>query len=83
MLYTTLGRLPEAELLYKRALAIREKTLGPDHLVTGLSLNQLEALYRKQRRYVEAVPLYKRALAIRQKQAQARKSESRPRPEKL
>ena len=29
--YRAEGRYADAELLYKRALAIREKTLGPDH----------------------------------------------------
>ena len=61
------GRYAEAEPLYKRALAIREKALGPDHPDVGTALNNLAALYRAQGRYAEAEPLYKRALAIREK----------------
>ena len=61
------GRYAEAEPLYKRALAIREKALGPDHPDVGTSLNNLAVLYRAQGRYAEAEPLYKRALAIREK----------------
>ena len=58
---------PTAEPLFQRALAIREKTLGPDHPDTATSLNNLAELYRSQGRYQEAEPLYQRALAIREK----------------
>ena len=61
------GRYAEAEPLYKRALAIREKALGPDHPDVGTSLNNLAGLYRAQGRYAEAEPLYKRGLAITEK----------------
>src|SRR5262245_60454915 len=61
------GRYAEAEPLYKRSLAIREKALGPDHPDVGTSLNDLALMYNSQGRYVEAEPLYKRSLAIRDK----------------
>ena len=64
---TSQGRYAEAEPLYKRALAIREKALGPDHPDVARSLNNLAELYENQGRYAEAEPLYKRALAIREK----------------
>jgi len=54
----------EAEPLYRRALAICEKALGPQHPDTATCLNNLAVLYRKQGRYPEADPLYRRALAI-------------------
>ena len=54
----------EAEPLFRRALAIREKALGPDHPNTALSLNNLAELYRAQGQYAEAEPLYRQALAI-------------------
>jgi tetratricopeptide (TPR) repeat protein len=57
----------EAEPLYRRALEIREKTLGPNHSDTATSLNNLAVLFRSQRRYEEAEPLYRRALAIDEK----------------
>ena len=57
----------EAETLHQRALAIREKALGPDHPDVATSLNNLAALYSKQGKYAEAEPLYKRSLAIREK----------------
>ena len=61
------GRYAEAEPLYKRALAIAEKALGPDHPDVASCLNNLAILYKAQGRYAEAEPLYKRALAIREK----------------
>ena len=66
-LYSKQGRYSDAEPLYKRALAINEKGLGPDHPAVALSLSNLAALYNDQGRYAEAEPLYKRALAISEK----------------
>ena len=54
----------DAERLYKRSLAIREKALGLDHPAIAGSLNNLAVLYRSLGRYAEAEPLYQRALAI-------------------
>ena len=67
MLYQAQGRYAEAEPLYKRALAIEEKALGPEHPDIATSLNNLALLYQVQGRYAEAEPLYKRALAIGEK----------------
>jgi tetratricopeptide (TPR) repeat protein len=58
------GKFSEAVPLAQRALAIREKALGPDHPDVAKSLNSLALLYAKQGRYADAEPLYKRALAI-------------------
>src|SRR5262245_49314352 len=44
-LYLDLGRYPDAERLSARALAIREKILGPEHPDVAQSLDQLAALY--------------------------------------
>ena len=60
------GQYAEAEPLFRRALAIREQALGPDHPDTATSLNNLADLYDSQGRYAEAEPLYRRALAIRE-----------------
>ncbi len=60
------ARYPEAEPLYQRALAIREKASGPDHPQTAASLNNLAQLYSDQGRYDEAEPLCQRALAIKE-----------------
>jgi tetratricopeptide (TPR) repeat protein len=61
------ARYAEAEPLYQRALAIREKALGPEHPDVAQSLNNLAALYDDQGKYAEAEPLYQRALGIREK----------------
>ena len=67
VLYQAQGRYAEAEPLCKRALAINEKVLGPEHPDVATSLNILAVLYWAQGRYAEAEPLYKRALAINEK----------------
>ena len=54
----------EAEPLYERAIAIGEKTLGPEHPDLATWLNNLALLYQTQGKYAEAEPLLKRALAI-------------------
>lgn len=48
--------------LFQRALKIREKALGPDHLDVAASLNNLAILYNDQGRYAEAEPLIDRVL---------------------
>ena len=57
-------RLAEAEALFKRAIAIREGTLGPNHHHTAESLYSLGNVYRTQRHLVEAEPLLEQAMAI-------------------
>jgi CHAT domain-containing protein/Tfp pilus assembly protein PilF len=61
------GKFSEAIPLAQRALAIREKALGPDHPDVALSLTGLAELYQLQGRYADAEPLHKRALAIQEK----------------
>jgi tetratricopeptide (TPR) repeat protein len=57
----------EAEPLYERAIAIGEKTLGPEHPDLAIMLNNLALLYSVQGKYDEAEPLLKRAFAIDEK----------------
>ena len=66
-LYKNQGKDEEALPLYQRALAIREKALGPEHPETARTLNNLANLYSVQGKDEEALPLYQRALAIREK----------------
>jgi CHAT domain-containing protein/Tfp pilus assembly protein PilF len=65
--YLSQGKYGEAEGLYQRALAIREKALGRDHLEVANSLIGLAFVYRDQGRYGEAEGVYQRALAIKEK----------------
>ncbi len=69
VLYKTQGRYAEAEPLLKRALAIREKTLGPEHPRVATTLENYAALLRKTGRTTEAAKLEARAKAIRAKYA--------------
>jgi len=58
---------PEAEPLYRRALAIWEKSLGPDHPNVARALNNLAGLLQATNRLAEAEPMYRRALGIDEK----------------
>ena len=53
-----------AERLYKRALAVYELALGPDHPYVAASLNNLALLYDEQGRADEAEALYRRSLGV-------------------
>jgi len=67
LLYDSQGRYGEAEPLFQRALAAREKVLGPSTPDALTSVNNLALLYDSQGRYGEAEPLFQRALAAREK----------------
>src|SRR6516165_2375625 len=54
----------QAEPLYRRACAIDEASLGPDHPHVAIRLNNLAALLQVTNRLEEAEPLLRRALAI-------------------
>src|SRR5262249_31986166 len=66
-LYSAQGKYNAAESLYKQALAIHKKVLGPEHPRTSTTLNNLGFLYFKQGRYYDAEPLYQKSLAINEK----------------
>jgi tetratricopeptide (TPR) repeat protein len=61
------GDLDGAEPLFRSALEIAEKSLGPNHPDTAGSLNNLAALLESKGDYAAAEPLYRRALAIAEK----------------
>jgi tetratricopeptide (TPR) repeat protein len=62
-----LAAYAEALPYSERALAIREKTLGPDHPHTATSLNNLAGLLESQGDLAGARPYYERARAISEK----------------
>jgi tetratricopeptide (TPR) repeat protein len=64
-MYEAQGQYAQAEPLYKRSLAIREKALGPDHPDVATSLENMAVLYRNTGREKAAVELDRRAAAIR------------------
>jgi Tfp pilus assembly protein PilF len=47
-------------------LAIKEKSLGPNHPSVATTLNNLGQVFLLQHRYAEAEPLFRRALEIRE-----------------
>jgi hypothetical protein len=59
------GDYTNAEPLLKRALAIWEKALGPDHPNVATTLEIMVDLYRATNRENEAMKLEKRAKNIR------------------
>ncbi|KAJ5642041.1 hypothetical protein N7490_006041 [Penicillium lividum] len=62
-LYLAMAKLSEAEKMYQGALAGFEKALGPDHISTLETINNLGDLYKAQGRSKEALEMYQRALA--------------------
>jgi tetratricopeptide (TPR) repeat protein len=69
-LYRAQGKYAEAEPLYQRSLAIREKALGPDHPDVAKGLESYAVLLRETGRSEEAQEMEARAQAIRAKLAE-------------
>lgn len=67
MLRRVQGGFDAAESRYKQALAVEEKTFGPDHPEVAATLMSLAALYRAQGRSRVAIETYRRALAVLEK----------------
>lgn len=61
------GRYDRAVVVAKKALAVAEEAVGPDHPAVAQSLNNLALLCYAQGQYAQAEPLYKGSLAIREK----------------
>lgn len=61
------GKYRDAMAPALRALALREKALGPSHPAVGESLSNLGVLYQTQGAYARAEPLFIRALDILEK----------------
>ncbi len=68
-LYRAQSHHAQAEPLYQRSLAIREKVLGPEHPAVATSLENYAALLRQTARADEAERMEARAKAIRAKHA--------------
>ena len=62
-----LGRYPESESAYRRALAILEKAVGPDQPVVASLLGAIASVVQDQGRYGEAEAADRQALTIREK----------------
>lgn len=58
--------IDQAEALFKRTLAIRERHLGENHPEVAATLNSLARLYFRRNDFLAAAPLLMRLLAIKQ-----------------
>ena len=65
--YSQLGASDEARLLTERALAIREKVLGPEHPDTAVSLSNLALILEEQGDHARSRALKERVVAVREK----------------
>ena len=65
----------------RRALAIDEKSYGPDHPEVAIRLNNLAICFKATNRLAEAEPLMRRALAIDETELRPRSSQRGDRPQ--
>ena len=65
----------------RRALAIDEKSYGPDHPNVAIRLNNLAELLQATNRLAEAEPLMRRALAIDETELRPGSSQCRDQPQ--
>lgn len=66
-LYAEQGKHDQAEELYRRALRSKKRVLGPEHISTLDTANNLGLLYADLGRFDEAEKLYERALLGKEK----------------
>ena len=59
--------LAQAEALFRRSLAMRERVSGPEHLSLVQSLNNLAAIHYGRGELEQAEPLFRRSLQISEK----------------
>lgn len=65
--YYVQGDGQQADQLYRRSLALKQKNLGIEHLELSVDLIGLGSVYFKQGKYAQAEPFFARALKIREK----------------
>jgi tetratricopeptide (TPR) repeat protein len=60
-----LDRYDESEPIYRHALAVFERRLGPEHMEIAITLSNLAAVMRYRGNAHEAEELYRRALEMK------------------
>ena len=65
IVYRNKGDLENALLQHQRALEIRTRVYGQEHLDVAASYNNIVEVYRQQGRYEEALDYYHRSLDIK------------------
>lgn len=68
IVYATAGKITEAELLFRRSLAIGIRRFGAEHPTVGATMQNLGILYAMEHQYVAAEQLLKHALEVNLKQ---------------
>ena len=63
--YRNMAQYKKAEPLFQRALAVTEKSAGPDHPNTAWIVNNLGTVYQLMGQYSTAETYLQRALKIR------------------
>ena len=81
VLFSAKADYAQAEPLICRALAIDEKSHGPDHPIVAIRLNNLAQLLQDTNRLAKAEPLMRRALAIDETKRWRKSSRCRDRPQ--
>ena len=71
LVYSKKGDLDQALDYYQRALEIKEKQLGPNHVDVAVSYNNIGEVYSKKGDLDQAMDYYRRALEIKEKQLQS------------
>lgn len=66
-LFDKTGHYDAALLLEEKSLAIKLKTLGPDHPAVAISYGDLGLVYKRKGQYDKAVAFHEKSLAIRLK----------------
>ena len=74
-IYELCGEYSEALPLYKKALKIREESLGENHLDTAILYNNLARLYELMGEYKKVEPLHLKALKIREEKLEENHSD--------
>jgi tetratricopeptide (TPR) repeat protein len=68
IVYATAGKITEAELLFRRSLAIGIRRYGTEHPTIGATMQNLGILYAMEHQYLAAEQLLKHALEVDLKQ---------------
>jgi tetratricopeptide (TPR) repeat protein len=68
VVYATAGKITEAELLFRRSLAIGIRGFGTEHPAVGATMQNLGILYAMEHQYLAAEQLLKHALEVDLKQ---------------
>ncbi len=64
LIHVAQDHFDKAEPLLKRALELQEKEIGPTHVQTAATLDELAGVCAEQRKFREAENFYKRAIGI-------------------